>query len=151
MMMVPVPGRVRVRVASENWCLVCAYRIISSYCGSMQEHRNTAPLNLRVLCLGGDLNLRVLCPGGGDKRAKRSTSAAGGLSTEWTWKCNPKHAKRGECKEHRAAESARLVPWGRGQTREAQHKRRQRAQHQMDLEVHHKTRKTWRMQGARGS
>jgi hypothetical protein len=36
----------------------------------LQEHR--------------ELNLRVLCLGGGDKRAKRSTSAAGGLGTEWT-------------------------------------------------------------------
>jgi hypothetical protein len=30
----------------------------------------------------GELNLRVLCLWGGDNRAKRSTSAAGGLGTE---------------------------------------------------------------------
>jgi hypothetical protein len=68
----------------------------------------------------GELNLRVLYLGGGDKRAKRSTSAAGGLRTPWTWKCITKHAKHGECKEHRGVESARLVPWGRGQMRETQ-------------------------------
>jgi hypothetical protein len=38
------------------------------------------------------LNLRVSYLGGGDKRAKRSTSAAGELGTEWAWKCSPKHA-----------------------------------------------------------
>jgi hypothetical protein len=71
----------------------------------------------------GELNLLVSYLGGGGKRAKRSTSAAGGLRTEWAWRCITKHAKHGECKEHRGAESARLVPWGRGQMREAQQRR----------------------------
>jgi hypothetical protein len=34
--------------------------------------------------VSGVLNLRVSYLGGGNKRAKRSTSAADGLSTEWT-------------------------------------------------------------------
>jgi hypothetical protein len=127
---------------SEHWLLLLWANAGARGHGALESAR---------LVPWGDLNLRVLCPGGGDKRAKRSTSAAGGLSTEWTWKYNTKHAKHGVCKEHRGAESARLVPWGRGQTREAQHERRQRAQHRMDLEVQSKTRKTWSLQGARGS
>jgi hypothetical protein len=48
----------------------------------------------------GELNLRVSYLGGGDKRVKRSTSAAGGLGTEWAWKCSPKHAKDREFEEY---------------------------------------------------
>jgi hypothetical protein len=48
----------------------------------------------------GELNLRVSYLGGGDKRVKRSTGAAGGLGTEWAWKCSPKHAKDREFEEY---------------------------------------------------